>query len=189
MKRETVIPVVVPIAVGLLTLFILLIHPFLLHPSALMPLFSVRCDVSEPRNYAVPGGGGYTLRYAVYYQEDCPELGSTSGGGVWARKSQFPWPWPETKYIFSYASRDSRAIDIIPTGPDRVTLSARNLTIVTAAETEWGTLKIDYNIGTINEPRPTDPVVTGAAWADKQQRLEQYARSQGIRLIGSESPK
>jgi hypothetical protein len=179
MKSSTIITTIVAVLVGLV--LVLINFPFVHSPWVSMLLEP--CPVDERWDFRVPGDG----RYMVYYHvEDCGAFLE----GVFAERSRFPWPWPDEKSIFLYQpSVPYRSIDVIPTGPNSVTISARELIQVFQAETSWGTLKIDYNIGTINEPRPTDPVVTGAAWAEKQQRLEQHARSQGIQLIGSDSPK
>jgi hypothetical protein len=134
-----------------------------------------QCPVDVRWEYAVPGDGRYSI---TYYQRDCSIIPYEEG--VFAEKSRFPWPWPEREYIFLFP-REAYHMNIIPTGPNSVAISAEQVDAVFSAETSWGTLKIDYNIGKIYNPRPNDPVTTGAAWSERQNALVEQARSQGIR--------
>jgi hypothetical protein len=139
------------------------------------------CDGERQWEQRVPGDGGYSL---TYFQRDCGVvIAQPYEEGVFAERSRFPWPWPERRFIFSYP-QDASRMNIIPTGPNSVTISAEHVDAVFLAETQWGALKIDYNIGTIQAPRPTDPVVTGFAWAEREAALVERARSQKIRLTG-----
>jgi hypothetical protein len=145
-----------------------------------MELIYPWCSVDSRWDFVVPGDGGYSVSF---YIRDCGFIGSTAEEGVFAERSRFPWPWPERKYIFWYRTPQtySYAAHLIPTGPNSVTLSAEELSAVLLAETNWGALKIDYNIGSIEHPGQTDPKTVGTAWAERENALAENARRQGIR--------
>jgi hypothetical protein len=174
MKRRTVIGILVGFASfatlgGLLTLSDPLLRMMVLG----------QCPLDERWEYALPGSGGYTV---TYFERNCALYGSAYEEGVFAERSRFPWPWPERKYVFSYEPKNNysgRTIQIVPTGPSSVTLSAENVREAYLAETNWGTLNIDYNIGSIDNPRPTDPPTVGASWAERQKLLQNRARELG----------
>jgi hypothetical protein len=179
MKRLTVIRIVSSTTATLAILVVLL---FSLPLEIVQLVFPERCDLTERRAYDLPGNGGYSIEYLLYYDYDCV-MEIDFAEYVMGVRSRSPWPWPETTHIFLYDAPKDHAVNIIPSGPNTVTLSAQDLTKVIVAETQWGALKIEYNIRSIKNPQPTDPVTTGDGWAEKEQRLEQRARSQGIPLM------
>jgi hypothetical protein len=137
------------------------------------------CVPDERSTFTIPGDGGFTVSY---YLQNCAIIGGALEEGVYAERPHVLWPWRERKYIFQHPV-NAYIVNVVPTGQNTVTLSTEGLSKVFLAEKNWGTLKINYNIGSIDEPRPADPATTGSAWAENQRRLEQHARSQGTRLI------
>ena len=145
-----------------------------------------QCDVQVFSKIERPGG--YTISSVV---QDCAFIGSNPAEGILAERSRFAWPWPATKEIFFYQPKQqiySDAVQIYPTGPNTVTVSIKELMHVYLAETNWETLKIEYNIGHIHNPRPTDPITTGEAWAERENALVEHARRQGIRTSVNPAP-
>lgn len=160
--------------------FFVLSHPIL------KQIVFPQCSPDERSDYAVPGDRGYTVSY---YLKDCGIIGSAWVEGLYAERSRFPWPWPERNYIFRYKPYGYfGSINVIPTGPNTVTVSTEHLSEVFWAETNWGMLKIDYNIGSIEYPRPTDPVTVGEAWAEREKALVEHARRHGIRTSVNPAP-
>ena len=129
----------------------------------------------------------YTISSVV---QDCAVIGSNAAEGILAERSRFAWPWPATKEIFFYQPKQiySNAVHIYPTGPNTVTVSIKELMQVYLAETNWETLKIEYNIGHIHNPRPTDPITTGEVWAERENALAERARELGIRTSVKPAP-
>jgi hypothetical protein len=149
---------------------------FFLFSPILQAFMFHRCIPNERWDFAVPGDGGYTVSH---YMRDCAFIGSAPEEGIFAERARFLWP--ETKTLFEYEPTDyPGTVYVIPTGPNTVTVSVKELVQVFLAETRWGTLKVDYNIGSIRNPRSTDPVTTGDTWAEREQVLLQGARGSRI---------
>ena len=170
MKRRTVIRVLVGFA-GFIAVGGVLVRS----DPLLRTIIFDDCPLDQHWEYAVPGDGRYSL---TYYQRDCGFIVVPYQEGVFAERSRFPWPWPEREYIFLYPS-DAYNVNIIPIGPNSVTISVEEVDAVFHAETSWGTLKIDYNIGNIRNRQPTDPPTAGLSWAEKHRLLQDRARELG----------
>jgi hypothetical protein len=138
------------------------------------------CPVDERWDYVVPGNGGYTMSH---FLRSCPF--NPFEAGVSAERSRFPWQRPERELVFHYP--DGGSLDIISTGNNTVTISIESVSEVFRAKTSWGTLRIDYNIGSIDNPRPGDPKTVGEAWADREKALVESARQHGIRTSADPS--